>query len=171
MARQFSAPRRTRRWNNFPGSGAATVITGAGTTLHVGSLAFAVPETIVRIIGDGMLLMDDNAIAADDEVIITLGLGIFSTDAVAAGAGSVPDPAGEPEFPWLWWKSMPFFAVAAAVSASEGSQVMRYRIDVKSQRIVRPGRSLALVAEYANIGGNPEIAWSQPSLRVLTLES
>ena len=171
MARQFRAPRRARRWESIPGSGSATLLTGDATVLHPGVISATTPETVVRILGDGLLVMTANGIAAGDEAQVTLAIGVVSTDAATAGAGSLPDPQAEPEYPWLWWQSKTFFAVAAAVDGGDGSQVWRYRVDVKSQRILRPRQSLVLIAQYVNVGGNPEISWGQSPMRVLIFES
>ena len=170
MARQFAARRRVRRWTSIPAVG-PQVLTGAGTTIVSGRVDFTTPETVVRCMSEYLMVMDDNAIAADDEATMVVGLGVVSTDAAVAGAGSVPDPAGEPEYPWLYWASHSFFAVAAAVDASLGSQCVRQRVDVKSQRIIRPGHSLLWIVQYVALSGNPEMAASWAHTRVLILES
>ncbi len=69
-----------------------------------GSLALDGPWTVLRMLGEFLLNFDpEGTIAINDKATITLAVGVVSTDAAAAGAGSVPDPNVEPDYPWLYW--------------------------------------------------------------------
>ena len=142
-------------------------LTADGTTLH-GALNFESPSTILRCMGE-YVIQPTSSVTAGDEVIIAVGLAVVSTDAVAAGAGSLPDPSAEPEYPWLYWASHPFIFNAAGVDRLTDPSAGRFSFDVRSRRRVKPRESLALIVEYGNVGtgGSPPITIASGNTRVL----
>ncbi len=169
MARQFRAVRRSRRWTSIPGTN--VTLTTVGTT-GGGALAFiAGPETVVRMMGRGLLQLMD-APTAGDSMHLTVAIAVVTTDAATAGAGSLPDPSDEPEFPWLYWTELDIFA--SDTNADNGGNIggaIRYEFDVRSQRIIRPGHSLVYFAQYVDQGGLPPVRWQASQVRTLVLES
>ncbi len=140
-----------KSWSFIPFFG--TSFAGDATFVG-GSILFLVPATILRIRG-AVQFHFDAAKQVGDEINITLGLAVASTDAVAAGAGSMPDPGGEPEFPWLWWGD--FFLHAESTGAQEvwGLTSQRVVVDSKAMRKVKPGQSLVWVGESSQQVGAP----------------
>ena len=170
MARRFEARRRIRRWTSLPGI--AATITSAGTT-GGSQLSFTTPETVVRMLGTGIVMFGATVPVASDAVSFCMAIGVVSMDAADVGASALPDPADEPEYPWLWWKCAELFATDATANRA-GNTVggtFRYEFDIKSQRIIRPGHSLIYVAQYVDTAGTPEVEWQTSPVRVLVLES
>ena len=168
MARQFSAPRRERLWSALPEVNAT--LTVAGTT-GGSQLAFSSSQTVVRMIGGGFLMYSDSAPTGADAMSLTVAIGVVSTDAATLGATALPDPAAEPDYPWLYWKPLAIFAAATTVVSSDGPGFQRYSFDIRAQRKLKAGQSLALFAEYVDGNGTPPVRWHADQTRVLLLES
>ena len=145
MARRVGKKIDFKQWVAIPSI--ALDINTVTTTLGA-SIAFAVPLTILRIRGEVVINMDGAADNASNQV--TVGLGIISSDAFAAGAGSVPEPATESEYPWMYWYSTPLRVADFSAIATEASQIAaasRLVVDSKAMRKVKPGESLVWVIE------------------------
>ena len=158
-------PRKDKSWTGLLFS---TLLLTADSTNLAGSLVAGEFVTIMRMIGE-YLISPTVAPAADDAVVISVGFGIVSTDAFAAGAGSVPDPAAELEYPWLYWAEHPLsFDLSAAFTSVAGA--VRHSYDIRSMRKLKRGQSLARVVQYSNIGGNPPVTVHMGGTRVLIAE-
>ena len=79
------------------------------TTIQGGAIAFTQSATILRCRGFVQASFDETA-QVGDLLVLIWGLGIISKDAFAAAA--TPDPASDPEYPWLWWGSMELHCIA-----------------------------------------------------------
>ncbi len=99
------ARRMAKEWTNTL-LGTNAFVGNAGAIL--GSVAFSIPGTVIRMIGE-YVIAATAAPAAVDGAVITMGIGFVSTDAFTVGASAMPDPGGDPEFPWLFWKSHALF--------------------------------------------------------------
>jgi len=80
----------------------AVTLTGDSTALFTGQLVAATRFTVRRIRGTITCFLE-STLAAADECRVAFGIALVSSDAAVLGATAMPDPAGEPEFPWLWW--------------------------------------------------------------------
>ncbi len=152
-----------RAWNAIP---AIFLDFTADATVLGGSLAFNAPTTVVRMIGE-YHLTPTAAPTATDECILAVGIGIVSSDAFAAGAGSVPDPSGESEYPWLYWASHPFFFAGTGTTGAGFN--FRHRFDIKSMRKVKPRESLAMIWQYVDNAGTPAMTAAIGETRCLLL--
>ncbi len=152
-----------KQWASIPALG--TAITGDGT-FQGGSVAFAVPATILRCRGFVQAAFA-SGVQVGDDMNINFGLGIVSTDAFAAGAGSMPDPAGEPEYPWLWWQEVFLNSEQVEEPVSWGPGALRLDVDTKAMRKVKPGESLVWVGEATQSLGAPEVNVDFGRTRVL----
>ncbi len=123
------------------------------TTIIGGSLAFSGPATILRCRG-GILARLDATKQVGDLMKVTTAIGIVSSDAFAAGAGSVPDPASEPEYPWLWWNSFTLSSQIAAGTDDFGLSVRAVEVDTKAMRKIKPGESLLWVMQSSASAGS-----------------
>ena len=89
-------------------------------TFSGAALSFLQPATLFRFrgwIGGNF----SGTIAAGDVMRFTAALAIISTDAFTLGLTAMPDPAGEPEYPWIWWGSMRLTTqVSSATKTAEG---------------------------------------------------
>ncbi len=167
MARQFATRRRTRRWAALPG---VTLVTSSFGTLAGSGLGFTTPETVVRMIG-GWYASIIGTLVDDDAAVVTLGIGVATTDAFAVGVGSLPDPQDEPAFPWLYWANMNLRQEGTAVNQAWGVGSQYKSFDVSSQRILRPGQTLFSVIQVSDGAGAPSVVVELEQTRVLLLES
>ena len=165
MARRFQSRGRTidfKQWIGLPG---IELDLSAAATVSGGSIAFAISATILRIRGTVAMCLDGAADGADQ--FVTMALGIISTDAFVLGASAFPDPGGEPEYPWLYWRADGLKATQPTAIAAEASQsfsAVRYEFDSKAMRKVKPGESLVQMIQV-NSGQGVDIQLSQ--VRVL----
>ena len=90
-----------------------------------------------------------------DTIGITWGLGIVSTDAATLGATALPDPAGDSDFPWLWWGDMFLRSHNAGHEEAWGLSAQKLEVDTKAMRRVKPSESLIWVVETSTIAGAP----------------
>ncbi len=126
-------------------------------TFQGGALNFAIPATILRMRG-GVQASFDESVQAGDRATLAFGLAVVSTDAFSAGA--VPDPASEPEYPWLWWGVIELECTIVTANWTAfpwGSGAMRLPVDSKAMRKIKPGESLTWVAQAAVMTGSPTV--------------
>jgi len=164
MADRFTrGPRQQKRWAGLPG---VNFLLNAAGTQGVASIAFTEPGTILRMIGEYTLAFNV-APTALDAAKVTLGLGIISADAFAAGTTALPDPAGNPEWPWMYWAEHQMFAAGSAADpAGEAASVRRF-FDSGSMRKVKPSENLVFIVQYSDLTGTPPIRFMQGQVRVL----
>jgi len=152
-----------KQWDAAPG---LIVETQAAGLLVSGSLAFSIPATLLRFRGYISASFDETK-QVGDRLILTTGVAILSTDAVTAGAASLPDPATEPEFPWIWWGEFRLDSFFAGAVDGSGPGWQRYEIDSKAMRKIKPGESLVTIVEITNVIGAPVTLIDVGQLRVL----
>jgi len=152
-----------KQWTVVGATQASFTTDGTGVG---GSLGFAVPGTILRCRCFISALMDSNSQVGDD-MGLTFGLGIVSTDAVAAGSGSLPDPGDEPEYPWLWWGDMVVHSETTTPISSWGPHAQLLQVDTKAMRRVKPGQSLVWVIQRSGTSGAPTVIIDIGQTRVL----
>ncbi len=158
-------PKRRKQWTAIPG---IVLTQAADATLLGASLAFGEGgNTVLRMRGEYTIVPGSTAPVAADRVKITLALGVISSDAFAAGAASVPDPAGEPEYPWLYWAEHTFEFGSNSLDPSSAGASLRQAFDVKSMRKFSPGQSLAWISQYTDLAGTPSVRVSFGQTRVL----
>ncbi len=145
-------------------------VSASGT--FIGSaLGSTTAQTVLRMLGE-YLINSTGVAVAGDQCRVTMAIGVVSSDAFAAGAGSLPDPGGEPDYPWLYWASHNLmWPAAVSGTAGEGAPsiagVVRKAFDIKSMRRMKPRESLVWVGEYQDVSGTPPIQVSISQTRVL----
>ena len=160
----FRGPRMPKSWSALPAQTQALTANGSAV---LGLIDFNNPRTILRMIGE-YIITATAVVVALDEVLLTVAIGVFSTDGAAAGA--VPDPGSEPGYPWLYWADHPlrFTAGANPVGLNAGAPaVVRHSFDVRSMRKVKPRETLAMILEYTDVVGTPPLTITTGSTRVL----
>ncbi len=164
MARNFGTQRKAKLWAGIP-----TTLLGltADNTFLGGSLAFTSPQTVLRMLGE-YVIGPASAVVAGDDVEITVALGKVSTDAFALGASAVPDPNGEPEYPWLYWKQHVFTFPTTSGDPSAATGSVRQSYDIKTMRKFTARESLVWVINYGDLGGAPPMTLVLGQTRVLT---
>ena len=169
MARRFVASRRPakkidfKQWTSIP-SGSVD-LTVNQTFPGPGLIAFSAPATILRVRGVLRVSFLVTGLTADDEAQCVFGLAVLSSDAVTLGQSAMPDPAGEPEYPWMWYGQLIMYSPNADFGA-EGMSV-ELPVDTKAMRKVKPGESLVMVVQYVDVTGTPGLRLSYNQMRVL----
>ncbi len=163
MARNRGKVIDRKEWNGM-GSAQETISTVATTVL--GSLSFAIPATILRIRGSVYVFFDATQ-QAGDLMRCTFGIAKVSTDALTLGATALPDPAGDIDFPWMWWAQITLNSTVAADVSSYGQSNQIIEVDSKAMRRIKPNESLVMVVETANAVGAPVTILGNTQLRVL----
>ena len=170
MARgRFARPAKTidfKQWDALP----ALTFSGPASTGNTGGsqLAFSSPATILRMRGRFIVGFDETMVLGD-KARVGFGIGVISTDSATLGATALPDPLGDPEFPWLWWYEVNMITAASGDVSSRAfgmaNQVVEF--DSKAMRKIKPSQSLVLVFETGDTVGNPTIEMSMAQTRVL----
>ena len=114
-----------------------------------------------------MLATLNEATAVGDEMKLACGLAIISTDAFDLGATAVPDPAGDAEFPWLYWTEFALTSTTTDDRNAIGASNMRVEVDSRAMRKVKPGESMAWIFQYVDIAGAPVVDVQVNQMRVL----
>ncbi len=145
MANRSRGRRTDYEWTGACGDADAIDLAVNVTTAPLVFVDFNAPFTIMRI--RGIIQVQLNAAAVNERALIAFGIGIVTTDARAAG--TVPDPAQEPEFPWMWYG---YAAVSslneAAIQPDALSAILE--VDTKAMRKVKPGQSVMLVGQVCS---------------------
>ena len=154
-----------KAWLSIPTTNIAMIV---DATALGGSIGFAGPGTILRMVGE-YIICNTGMTVTGDAVEIIVGIGIISSDAFAAGVGLVPDPGAEPEYPWMYWQEHAFFFPVGGAPHTPNSDMSEVRkvIDIRSMRKVKPRESLAFIVQYADIAGTPPMQIIQVGIRVL----
>ncbi len=160
--------RMGKQWDSLP---AISLELTTDATVAGGSLASTTSQTILRMLGE-YIIASTGVATALDQATVGIGIGIISTDAFTLGATAMPDPLGEPEFPWLYWASHSiFYPTAVSATAGQGDQsgvgTGRFPFDVKSMRKMKPRESLFFVAQYGDVSGTPPLRVGVANTRVL----
>ena len=157
--------RKTKQWLFLPGTSQAFT---ASATADLGSLAFTEAQTVLRMLGEYQIHRTA-AIVQFDSAHFGVGIGIVSSDAVAAGNVAMPDPRDEPEFPWLYWADhlVTYRGTETEPEALDGSGFIRRTFDIRSMRKVKPRESLVFVVQYVDGGGAPPLTFVHQGIRVL----
>ena len=165
MARALiRTPRRRKEWSALLGN--ILSISGAGTSAG-SSLAFSQGgHTVMRMMGEYTIGSIAAPVAGDREGV-TVAIGVVSSDAAAAGAGSLPDPASEPEYPWLFWASHSLHYPSTGIQEAFGLGAVHKSFDVRSQRKMSPRESLIVVMEVNGGLGDPPLQLNMGLTRVL----
>ena len=152
-----------KEWNSIPSISLA--LTADATSLG-GALSPGTSATVLRMLGE-YIIVPTSAPAALDQVKVAVGIGVISGDAFAAGSASVPDPAGEPDYPWLFWAEHSLYFGTTSVDPSSLGATVRRQFDIRSMRKMKPRETLAMIVQYANIAGNPPLSMLISQTRVL----
>ena len=158
-------PRKEKQWNRLLSTQNALV--ADGTTIG-SSIPFTSSQTVIRMIGE-YFITPTSTITGGDTAKICVVLGKVSTDAFILGATAMPDPAGEPDYPWLYWAEhiVRYVVSGAPVSGNQIGGSHRQSFDIRTMRKFKSRESLAWVIQYVDITGTPPIALDIAQTRVL----
>ena len=144
----------------------STAATGIG-----GGLSFEIPATILRLRGMGEVMVAfDETRQVGDRIVVTYALGVIATDLFENPATDVlPDPADEPEYPWLYIGQAQLECFVADGDGALGASVYRAALplDSKAMRKVKPRQTLCWIVQRGGLAGAPVTLISIPPVRVL----
>ncbi len=155
--------RQRKHWHSIITSPVAFV--GDATSLH-GSFSLNDPATVLRMLGE-LSITATSAPTASDQCFITHAIGVVSTDAAGVGASAMPDPAAEPDYPWLAWWQHSFFFSTADLGGGDAARSVRQAFDIRSMRKMKPRESLVVVSQYEDSAGTPAMNVAPADVRVL----
>ncbi len=165
MADRHRGPRRPKGWSSIT---EITQLLTMNQTAGGGSIGFddVTTRTVLRMIGE-YVITPTSAPTALDGCRVTVGIGVMSSDAFAVGSSAMPDPADEPNYPWLYWMSHNFaFPGTDPESGSAGASVRQF-LDIRSMRKLKPRESVFSVFQYNNVTGLPPMTVSFGPIRIL----
>ena len=163
MARRLGKKIDFVQWDAIPSFRQSS---SSETTFVIAGLTFLAPATILRSRCD-VLFQFDATVQVDDRLTLGVGLGLVSTDAFTFGATAMPDPLGEPEYPWLYWREINIEQLAVTPDFAGIGFGERFEVDTKAMRKVKPGQTLTWVFQYANGAGSPSATTTFGQTRVL----
>ena len=166
--RDFRTPSREKSWNSIPSL--SIDVTSDSTFQASGLFTAGEAVTCVRQRCEYIMTATETGVVAGDECKIAVGLALVSGDAATAGAASLPDPAEEPEYPWLYWAEHAFFFTATSGNNGNVAISVRRVVDTKSMRKLKPRQALTWVGQYADLSGTPPMKVSFGQTRLLLLE-
>ena len=160
--RTTRSSRRRTSWEVGPGGTTPTVITASGNAF-LGSAVTPLADglTVARIRGQLMLYLS-TATTILDGFAGAFGIGKTTTQAVTAGAGSVPTPIDEQD--WDGWLFHQYFALKAPVVVGGGgvqttggeilavSAALRMDVDTKAMRKLNQEDAIYAMIQVTEVG-------------------
>ena len=157
---------RTIDFKTWAATPFSTSTISTATTAGGGGVSTGAQATVLRTRGYVQAIMDSTK-QVGDTMLLTFGLGIVSSDAFAVGGGSLPDPLGDADYPWLWWGEMFLEAELAAAQEAWGGSAQRLEVDSKAMRRLAPSQTLAWVVQATQVAGAPAVSVTFGTTRVL----
>ncbi len=147
MARGRSRGRKTDySWSQI--SGQMLAVDLAEGTVALGDVAGSAAGTQTLFRTRGEILVQLDATAVDERVLIALGMMVVKENAFAAGVASVPHPGVDGEADWFWFGYASLTTAAeAAVSGAFSGLFHRVPVDSKAMRKMKGDEKVILVAE------------------------
>ena len=129
-------PRRVMQWDTGPFSSVIQSATANGTTLIDTGVEASEPLTTVRIRGELTIWLEVVTTIGDGFTVYHAGIGIVTADAFAQGAGSMPTPGGDDDWPgWMWHHSGAALIGLETTEVARGPlSAVRIPIDSKAMR-------------------------------------
>ena len=160
MPRVAAGARRLNLWSNILSDAQRAVLT-AGKSAGTIATGVQIGEslTLVRTRGQLAIHFDPTSIA--DVVQVGVGLGVYASDAFAAGAASMPGPLSDAGWDWVYHK---LFMFGPAFTATEtGDSIVdniQMEVDSKAMRKLKDNQVLGWMFELIVIsgGGTVDIA-------------
>ncbi len=166
MANRFgNRPRMAKEWHGLGDNTFSSILATVTAVDGVLSLDFA--YTVIRMIGEYVVGTGTTAPVVGDTVGMGFGIAVVSTDAATLGGTAVPEPTGDPGFPWLFWANHNLNFNAADVVPVENNSFIRRSFDIRTKRKVKRGESLVQIFNYISLTGDPTVLINFGVTRVL----
>ena len=138
------------------------------TGIVAGFVTTEIGLTVLRMIGE-YTIAPSGANVISDVCVVSVGIGIVSSDAATLGGTAVPDPGVEFDYLWLFWQQhIMQQQVASQDSQGDPSMALRQGYDIRSMRKLKPRESLCQIFQYQDINGIPsyDLAWGKTRVLV-----
>ncbi len=163
MADRHGGPRMAKEWAIIPGG----LLDFTADATQIGSSILNLgPATVLRMLGE-YAIGPVTAPVTLETAELTVAIGVASSDAVALGASAMPDPADEPNYPWLYWAQHSLFFTTTNLDPAGETASVRHGFDVRSMRKIKPRESLVMVVQMTRVSGTPDLRIVLGSTRVL----
>jgi len=166
MARTHSGSRMPKNWIGINLTANRTLFTVNSTSVIGDAANILEAVTVLRMIGE-YIIGPTVAPSVNDAAAVSVGIGIFSSDAVALGGTAMPDPGAEPDFLWLFWAKHPLIYQDVSLDPSSPVAALRRSFDIRSMRKVKSRESIAMVVDYEDNNGAPPVTFWCPGVRIL----
>ncbi len=155
-----------KQWTGLSGNISSMDI--AANTVALGSIGLltGLPITLLRLRGSWFIELDETAVNER----VTVAVGIISVSENAFGVGgvtAVPAPITDSSEDWIWWDAATVSSGDSAAIVNTHTLGQQRMIDSKAMRKLKPGDTLAFVAESSVVidqGGSVNIMYSLRSL-------
>ena len=171
MARRVFTQRSTRQfiWSSIVLRSAGIALGTAKSTGGVSALGVTTSgATLIRTRGMMQIHFDPTSIG--DTFQWAVGLGIYSSDAFAAGAASLPGPLSDVDYDWVWHK---IGAFGPSFSATEDGTNIRnnlwIEIDSKAMRKLKPSQTMGFMVEGIILSGGGTIDFGMSARQLFKL--
>ncbi len=165
MAHRNFGKRQEKDWTAIPSF--AVDMTADGTQA-IGAMAATTSITVLRMLGEYLIYPTvGGTFAAGDQVKVVVGIGVVSTDAFNAGGAALPDPAGNTDYPWLYWAEHVFEIFDSTPNLTSDVEQIRVRFESRAMRKMKGSQSLAWCFQYADVAGTPPYTIQGAQTRVL----
>ncbi len=184
MARGFGGRRplvraTTRRQRIWTGSviglhqitgAAGGGVAGATTMITEANLENLGKPTIARMRGSILVADDQSAAVAEDKAAVFMGVTLIDSRALAAGVGSMPNPAINIEYPWMWFAEAMISVPSTIALEQVATRFQRIEVDGKAMRKAPPDHALVFLVAATSVAGTPDLE-IYGCIRVLLLPS
>ena len=165
MARGNYGQRQEKDWSSMP---SIDLDFTSESTVGLVSVALGVSSTVLRMLGEYRIQPTvAGTFVVADACKFTIGVGVVSTDAFTAGGAAFPDPAGSPDFPWLYWAEHTFGVFDSIPNLTSDMAILRRRWESRAMRKMKAVESLTFIVQYSDIVGLPPFTFSLAQTRVL----
>ena len=139
------------QWNGVTGLFATSL---SSTQALMGSIVtFGSAETLMRIRGHALVIMDPGA--ADETMVVHIGITVADDAQFTAGATAFPSPTTNQEENWVWHGQFPLRSNTGTQGDIVGGQVWQAIVDSKAMRKVHANDVLAVMVDANILSGTP----------------
>ncbi len=127
-------------------------VVAAGTKVLLGSFTLSnsgIDETILRTVG--LISVKSDQVAGSESQIGSFGMIVVSTNALTAGAASIPGPVTDiGNDGWFLYRSFINDVVVFDGTGVQSSYDQKYEFNSKGKRIIQSGQAVAVMVENAH---------------------
>jgi len=137
----FRSPGRLTQWVAIANQGFLNVASAGATLIQ----SFTPEEALTLVRHRGQLSIRPTVVSSTIDIVGAYGEAIVSTEAFAAGVGSMPEPFTDSDWGgWFLWQSFSFGFVATTADTKISVEL---EVDSKAMRKIGPNEVLVGIAE------------------------